>query len=56
VEPDLVAARLNLAQWHVLREEIAAARAVLTEILDHEPDNQAARNLASYIRDNLAKL
>lgn len=48
-DPTLVAARLNLAQWHVLRGEGTEARRVLDEILTGDPRNEAARRLLDYL-------
>lgn len=53
-DPGLVASRLNLAQWHILRDEPRLAREVLADILRADPENDAARRLVAHL-DALGK-
>lgn len=48
-DPKLTAARLNLAQWYVLKHESGRSREILEEILRAEPENEAARRLMGYV-------
>lgn len=48
-DPSLVAARLNLAQWHVLTDDPAGARAVLEGVLRDHPDEENAKRLLAHL-------
>jgi Flp pilus assembly protein TadD len=48
VQPRHVRARVNLAQWHLMRSENAEARALLDGVLAEVPDHPTARKLYAY--------
>jgi tetratricopeptide (TPR) repeat protein len=50
IDPGFLDARLDLAQWHLIRRQPAEARAILEEILMRDPDNADARRLLDYAR------